>query len=376
MEVRFINDFSSGYLYESWNDILSQVKDANAQLTYEWISSCWDVFGGDKRLALIVVEDKGKIVGIAPLAVTTVISKAGLRLRKLAFIGDGLTDYQDLLMAEDKRQEVLYALFEFIFNAKQEWDAIHFRNMRGDSPNLPILRNIFGDTPFRFVERINIRSPYISIDCKWSDYYNTLGKNMKSDIKRRLNGLARAGKAEFVRLHELDDVAQILNIIKSIHVKCRQSKGGISWYTNGRRFELASLILRQFSNRKWLDLVFLKLNDRIIAYYLGFIYNSIVHFWNTGFDPEYSHVSPGKLLLHYWIKDSFEKGYKQFDFMVGEEPYKFQWTSLVRPNYELFLFRNTARSSLLKCYYDYKPVLKKNPYLRKIGAGIKSRIHN
>lgn len=376
MEVRFVNDFSNGNLYNSWNEILLQTADANAQLTYEWLSSCWEIFGYNKRLALIAVADKGKFVGIAPLSITTVISKAGLKLRKLTFIGDGLTDYQDLLVVEEKRQEVLYTLFDFIFNAKQEWDAIHFQNIRGDSPNLPVLRNIFGQTSFRFVERINIRSPYISIDRGWADYYKALGKNMKSDIKRRLNGLARMGKAEFVRLHELDDVVETLNIIKSIHVKCRQSKGDISWYTNEKRFELASMILKRFSDRKRLDLVFLKLNGRIIAYYLGFIYNNIVHFWNTGFDPDFSQVSPGKLLLHYWIKDSFEKGYKQFDFMVGEESYKSQWTNLVRPNYELFLFKNTARSSLLKCYYDYKPVLKKNPYLRKIGTGIKSRIHS
>ena len=376
MEVKFINDFSNADLYESWDEILSQTVNANIQLTHEWLSSWWEIFGDDERLSLIAITDKGKIIGIAPLIITRVIDKAGFELRKLTFAGDGLTDYHDLLIADERREETLKILFEFIFNCKENWDAIHFRNIRCDSPNLPILNDIFGDTSFKFVERINIRSHYIPISCNWLNYYSSLGKNIRSDIRRRMNCLEKIGKAEFVRLHQIDNVTDTMNVIKSIHIKCRQSKGQTSWYTDERRFRFVSLILKRFGDRKWLDLVFLKLNGKIIAYYLGFVYDNIVYFWNTGFDPEFSKVSPGKVLLHYWIKDSFTEGYREFDFMVGEESYKRHWTSPVRSNYELFIFKNTLRSNLLKGYYTCKPILKKNPYLRKIGAGIKSKIKN
>lgn len=374
MEVRLADNFSNGNLYDSWNEILSQAADANAQLTHEWLSSCWEVFGDNQKLSLITVADDGKITGIAPLTIATIVDKAGLKLKKLTFVGDGLTDYHDLLIANEKREDILRSLFEFIFNSKKGWDAIHFRNFRGDSPNLPTMRSILAETSFTFVEKINIRSPYITIDCDWADYYGALSKNIRSDVRRRSNYLTKLGKSEFIRVHKIDDVIDTLQMIKSIHVKCRQAKGDVSWYMNEKRFRFASLILKRFSDHQWLDIVFLKLNDRIIAYYLGFIYDNIIYFWNTGFDPEFSKVGPGKLLLHYWIKDSFTQGYRQFDFMVGEESYKLQWANPTRPNYELFVFKNTARSHLLKCYYTYKPILKKNPYLRKIGAGIKSRI--
>ena len=376
MDVQLADNFSNSQLYDSWNDILSQAPDANAQLTHEWLSSYWEIFGTNKRLSLMTVNDGSKIIGIAPLTIATVINKAGMKLKKLTFVGDGLTDYHDLLIADEKREDILRTLIEFIVKGKKDWDVIHFRNFRGDSPNLPILRNLLADTSFRFIERINVRSPYISIDRDWTDYYDALSKNIRSDVRRRLNGLTKMGKAEFIRLNEVSDVTDTLRVIKSIHVKCRQEKGGISWYTNENRFNFASLILKRFSHHKWLDIVFLKLNSRIIAYYLGFTYGKVVHFWNTGFDPEFSKVGSGKLLLHYWIKDSFAKGYREFDFMVGEEPYKLQWTSTTRPNYELLVFKKTARSHLLKHYYTFKPVLKRNPYLRKIGAGLKTRIQN
>jgi len=374
MEVKLASDFTSNRLCDSWNELLSRTDYANIQLTHEWLSTWWEVFGDNEKLFLITVNDGNKIAGIAPLIITKVISKAGFELRKLTFLGDGLTDYHDLLIANERRKEILQTFLTFIFKDEKNWDAIHFRNIRGDSPNLPILRDFLRDTSLTFTERVNIKAPYISIDCDWPKYYGALGRNIKSDMRRRLNCLAKMGKAEFVRLHETDNVMNILHIIKSIHVKCRQAKGEISWYTDEKRLRFVSLILERFGDRKWLDIVFLKLNDRIVAYYLGFVYDNVVYFWNTGFDPEFSRVSPGKLLLHHWIKDSFAAGYREFDFMVGQEPYKFQWTNHVRSNYELFLFKNTARSHLLKCYYTCKPVLKKNPYIRKIGAGIKSRI--
>jgi CelD/BcsL family acetyltransferase involved in cellulose biosynthesis len=374
VEAHLTNNFSNGNLYDSWNEILSQTTCANIQLTYEWLSSWWEVFGENERLSLITITDEGKIIGIAPLIITKVINKAGLKLRKLTFVGDGLTDYHDLLVVNDRRKEALQILLKFIVNSKENWDAIHFRNVRSDSPNLPVLRDAFQAMPLTFIERINIQSPYISIDRNWMNYYGALGRNIKSDIQRRLNYLTRMGKAEFIHLHKVDDVTNTLGIIKSIHEKCQGAKGEISWYTNDKRFRFVSLILKRFGDRKWLDIVFFKLNEKIIAYYLGFVYDNVVYFWNTGFDPEFSKMSPGKLLLHHWIKDAFEAGYKEFDFMVGEEPYKFQWTSRTRPNYELFLFKDTVRSRLLKGYYTFKPILKKNPYIKKIGAGIKSRI--
>ena len=376
MDVKLANDFSNSLLYDSWNEILSRAACANIQLTHEWLSTWWEVFGDNERLSLITVADGDKIIGIAPLIITKVLSKAGFELRKLTFVGDGLTDYHDLLIANERRKEILQILLEFIFNNNENWDAIHFRNFRSDSPNLPILRDSLRNTSLTFTERINIKAPYISINCDWLKYYGALGKNIRSDIRRRLNYLAKMGKAEFIRLHEIDDVMDTLRVIKSIHIKCRQAKGETSWYTDEKRLKFVSLILERFGERKWLDIVFLKLNDRIVAYYLGFVYDNIVYFWNTGFDPEFSKVSPGKLLMHHWIKDSFAAGYREFDFMVGEESYKYQWTKHMRSNYELFLFKNTARSHLLKCYYTCKPVLKKNPYIKKIGAGIKSRIRN
>ncbi len=374
MEAQLAHDFSSADLHRAWNDILARTPAAHAQLTYEWLSSCWEVSNDNRKLSLITVTDRGKIVGIAPLIVCRVIDKVGLALRKLTFVGDGLTDYHDMLIANEKREEILGVLFERILEERDRWDTIHFRNIRGDSPNWPILLQILQETSLGFFKRVNVRSPYIVIDRDWADYYGTLSRKIRSDLRRRSRHLAEMGKVEYVRLCDVDDVTGLLDTIRSVHIKCRQAQGGTSWYADARRFRFASLVLERFGACKSLDLALLKLDDRVIAYYVGLIHDDVVYFWNTGFDPECARVSPGKLLLHYAIEDSFRRGYAGFDFMVGEEPYKLEWTSSVRPNYELCVFKNTVRSRLFKCYHVYKPLLKKNRYLRRIRAGMQNKI--
>lgn len=368
MEARLVDDWSNGDLQPSWDALLSQTTAAHAQLTQEWLSSCWEVFGEDQRLFLITVTEGRQIVGIAPLVVRKVMDKAGIALRMLTFVGDGLTDYHDLLIADEKREQILRVLLECIVKNKGCWDAIHFRNVRGDSPNLPILRELLRETSLVLRERINIQSPYLVIDGDWAEYYDARSKSMRSDIRRQSKRLAEMGKVEFVRLHHVEDTAGVLNTIKSIHMKCRHAQGGASLFANARRFRLASLVAARFGARGALDLAFLKLQDRVIAYYFGFVYDKVVYFWNTGFDPEFSTVSPGKLLLHHALEDSFRERYRGFDFMVGEEPYKLQWTTLVRPNYELLVFKKTVRSSILQCYHACKPLL------QKVGTGMRSRI--
>lgn len=372
MDVQRISGFSDSESYEPWNRILSQTSGANAQLTHEWLSSWWEVFGQDKTLCLVSVTDGDRIVGMAPLVGQTIMDTAGFVLRKLTFAGDGVTDYHDLLTVPEQRKEIIRLLLEYL--AGQEWDVIHLRNVRGDSPNLPVLREALRKTPLSVLERVNIRSPYVPIDGSWTDYYGRLSKNMRSDIRRRSNHLAKVGKVQFVRIHEIDEVAPALEIIKSIHIKCRQAQGGTSWFADAQRYRFASLVLERFSRHQWLDVVYLMLDGQVIAYYLGFAYNNVVHFWNTGFNPAFSQFSPGKVLLYHWLQDSFAQGYREFDFMVGEEPYKLQWTDAVRPNYEIFLFKKTVRSQILRCCHTHSPVFKKNRYLRKMARGIGRRI--
>ena len=75
-------------LKESWTEALQKC-DHTVFSTWEWLSIMWKYFGKDRKLMILLAEENGKIIGIAPL-MYLVDKMFGLRRGKTAqfCIGD------------------------------------------------------------------------------------------------------------------------------------------------------------------------------------------------------------------------------------------------------------------------------------------------
>ena len=97
----------------------------------------------------------------------------------------------------------------------------------------------------------------------------------------------------------------------------------------------------------WLDCSALKLNGKAIAVHFGFRYNHKFYWCTPAFDPDYAAFSPGKVFLKALIETCFANDeILEFDFLVGKEPYKYEWTTLERHGYRI-LVGNTYMSGLV-----------------------------
>ena len=77
--------------------------------------------------------------------------------------------------------------------------------------------------------------------------------------------------------------------------------------------------------KHWLQMSFLTINDEPAAAYLNFVYGDSVLVYNSGLLPDkYGHLSAGIILLANNIRNAIENGYKIFDFLRGNEIYKFR----------------------------------------------------
>ena len=77
--------------------------------------------------------------------------------------------------------------------------------------------------------------------------------------------------------------------------------------------------------RGWLRLNFLTITGERAASYLNFTYNNEMLVYNSGLLPEaYGRLSPGIVLLAWNIRHAIEEGISRFDFLQGDESYKYQ----------------------------------------------------
>ncbi len=63
----------------------------------------------------------------------------------------------------------------------------------------------------------------------------------------------------------------------------------------------------------------------IIAVMYVLVQDQRAYAYIAGFDPEWSHFSPGMLLTAYAMQQAIEDGCAIFDFLRGAEPYKYTW---------------------------------------------------
>ena len=68
----------------------------------------------------------------------------------------------------------------------------------------------------------------------------------------------------------------------------------------------------------------LELDTLPVAIIIGFEYNDSIYLYNSAYDPQYNSLSVGLLCKVLGIKESIEKGKKKWDFLKGNEPYKYR----------------------------------------------------
>ena len=91
-----------------------------------------------------------------------------------------------------------------------------------------------------------------------------------------------------------------------------------------------------------LRLYYLELNNKPVASYYLFKYQNSIHFYLTGFDPEYKGFSPSVVLLAQAIKDAISEGLDEFDFLREAYAYKLKWEPQTRINQTFTIIKNKA----------------------------------
>lgn len=74
----------------------------------------------------------------------------------------------------------------------------------------------------------------------------------------------------------------------------------------------------------------LSAGDQIIAVHLGASHGGRLYWWIPSYAPELARFSPGRLLLESLIQASFERGDEGFDFLIGDEAYKWHYATHTR----------------------------------------------
>ena len=333
--VSDIHDFEA--LGEVWNKILQKSLDNDIFSTWEWIWCWWKHFGKSRRLRLLIAQNNGEIVGIAPFMISTYSLWHVGKLSKVEFIGSPHADYNNFILIK----KGLDCLRLFINNLLKfsDWDLLDLRDIRGGSKSADFLRIICNEQNPKLRFFVGTLCPYIKLPNSFEVFMNSLSRNMRRNLRKRMKKICKEHKVKFITHRAFDSIKEAFETFCTLHQKRWRSKGkrGSTVCTSFKKFHID--VANLFDKKGWLDLQFLTVDDEPVAAAYTFNYNLKKYGYQTGFDPEFSRYGVGNLLKMHLVEECIRKGYREYDLTRGFEPYKANWATNVRKNFFLWFIR-------------------------------------
>jgi hypothetical protein len=89
-------------------------------------------------------------------------------------------------------------------------------------------------------------------------------------------------------------------------------------------------MFRELRDRGLVILSSLSAGERVVAAHLGALWRGRLSWWVPAYDRELMSFSPGRLLLEDLLRESHARGLAEFDFLLGDEAYKYQYATHLR----------------------------------------------
>lgn len=322
-------------LHQEWNPLLRDSASDTLFLTWEWQSTWWEHLG-EGELYLIAVRDGGHLSGIAPLYLTT--SDDGLKTLSVVGCRD-VSDYLDLIAASGQEAKVYGALLDWLESDEAPaWDLADLCNIPSASPTHSFLAEMAADRGYQVHTEVEDICPIIPLPATWDEHLNSLSKKQRHEIRRKLRRAEGSGQINWYIVNEEHDLAAEMEAFIELHQKSHVDKDEFMDAQMKRFFHAAAQVLHEAG---WLQLAFMEVNGEKAATMLNFDYQDSILVYNSGYNPhKYARLSPGIVLLSYCIQWAIELGRSKFDFLRGDEEYKYRFGAQPTEIYRLVIAKN------------------------------------
>ncbi|HEY3313277.1 MAG TPA: GNAT family N-acetyltransferase [Anaerolineales bacterium] len=326
MEFKLHNTFEQLESIKSGWNALVETSVTNAPfLRFEYLSTWWSTRGGgewnaDAELAIITACENGELVGIAPLFL------AANRDNQSALLLLGsieISDYLDLIVRPDKHQAFVMELLNWLkSNYPATWQTLDWYNLPENSPSLSALKTSAAQFGWEYVETIYQPSPFIPLPGDFETYLSGIDKKQRHEIRRKIRRAEESGRS--VRWYIVEDGSKLDSEMDGFLALMAHDPEKEAFLTNQMRVQMKNSVRAAF-DAGYLQLAFLEVDGEKACAYLNFDYDNKIWVYNSGLDRRFMDLSVGWVLLGYLLEWANNHKRVEFDFLRGDEDYKYKF---------------------------------------------------
>lgn len=305
-----------------WNELLKESFSDSPFLRHEYQRVWWEHRGGGEwqnaQLVLVSARENDKLLGIAPLFIAEYDGQRALMLNGSIEI----SDYLDLIVRIDDHARFMTGLLDFLASQLADnWRGLDWYNLPDSSPTLAALKTESVQRGWIHHEEMYRPTPRIPLNGDFDEYLSRLEKKQRHEIRRKVRRAEESGRGVRWFISDMHDPeVEIDAFVKLMEDDQNKAK----FLSEPMRAQMRSII-RTAHEGGWLWLAFLEVDGQRVATALNFDYNNKLWGYNAGVDRAYMDLSPGWVLLSYVIQWCCENKRTEFDFMRGDEEYKYRF---------------------------------------------------
>lgn len=360
-----VTDFSRlEQLSDEWQRLVLDDPVSDVFRHWNWVRAFYTAYAAELELRVLVVRRDDRTIGFLPLV---------QRGRTLEFLGALESDYNDLVSEDGAAPLVLETALETLLSpdGPHGWDTLAL-------DNLPAASRIVSSLPLlpprlrRHAQQLP-QFPSLTVDFA-SNRAEVLDALLRKEQPRRSERkLQKAGRVALRHIEAREEAREHLAIFFRQHIQRCAVNGMRSQFLTPQRRAFYEAMVEHCDLTRELRFAVLEWDGRPLAYHFGLQFHGKFVWYKPSFDVDYWEFSPGDVLLRHLFRYAVESDLREFDFSVGDEPYKKRFANRAKPNYAVYVERcPRALRSQASCALRYcASAARRQPAVLRLCRGAK-----
>jgi CelD/BcsL family acetyltransferase involved in cellulose biosynthesis len=309
-------------IYDTWKKLYEDSTTAPIFASPEWSKIWWQQFGSETKLYLGAFKQGSRVTGIAPLQIKGDIA---------TFIGSiDVCDYLDFVVAPGSEDAFFGELLDNLRAAGTL--RLELAPLRPESTVRTGLMNTASKYNWKTACSQEDVTVELDLPSSWEEYLQLLSGKQRHELNRKLRRLNEEGDLAHRTVTDTSqpDIDTFLRLFRD----SRQDKAA---FLTPQMESFFRAIGQAMAEQNLLRLNVLELNNKAVAATMCFDYKDTVYLYNSGYEPDYGWLSVGVISKALCIKAAIERHKKRFDFLKGDEAYKYHLGGQEKPLYSCSL---------------------------------------
>ena len=233
------------------------------------------------------------------------------------FAGGELTDEQDVVAAPADARSAASAVARWIAQERPPHVVLDY--VPDDTPTLDVFAEVLTLSGYRVARERLVTSPRVALSGDYEAYVQGLGKKERHELRRKLRRFESVPGTGFRWAEERERPA-VLDRFFALH---RLSKGDKAAFMTSETERFFRDIADTLAPLGRLRLGVVSAHGQDAAVLFGFAYGDTLALYNAAYDPAFSSLSLGIASHAFAVRDAISRGFRIYDLLRGDEPYKY-----------------------------------------------------